>query len=192
MTLKRKMIKENPRRYDHYPIRDSREFDEDSFRTITLNAKRNIKGIIACREGFWDSRKNRCRRGTELQTVLYPLGLKPSSKNILIENPTKEQIQRVADFYDCPVAIPKDLRKELEMYETFHHQKPDKIVKAHHPETPGSLIALGKLESVIYKKYSDGNSYIHDLKHGILAADRKGKLFIIGDKAKITERGIVG
>lgn len=111
---------------------------------------------------------------------------------ILIKNPTKNQLQNIADFFQRPVIIPVDLKKEAEVYETFHHQKPDSIVKASHPAIPKSLIALGKLESVVYKKYSDDQSYIHDLKHGILAADRKGKLYIIGDKAKITERGIVG
>jgi hypothetical protein len=53
-----------------------------------------------------------------------------------------------------------------------------------------SLVALGRLESVIYRKH--GQSYIHDLKQGTLAADRKGKLYIIGDKARITKRGIIG
>lgn len=111
---------------------------------------------------------------------------------ILIKNPTKSQLQSIADFFQHPVVIPMDLKKEAEVYETFHHQKPDNIISAKHPAIPRSLIALGKLESVVYKKYSDDQSYIHDLKHGILAADRKGKLYIIGDKAKITERGIVG
>lgn len=118
--------------------------------------------------------------------------LKKNPAKLLIENPTKKNVQRIADFFQCPVVIPVDLKKEAEVYETFHHQKPDSIVKASHPKIPRSLVALGKLESVIYRKISDDQSYIHDLKHGILAADRKGKLYIIGDKAKITERGIVG
>ncbi len=104
----------------------------------------------------------------------------------------KKFAQHVADMLRCPVAVPLNLKKEAAMYKRFHHKKPDSIVRVSHPEIPQSLIALGKLESVIYKKYSDGQSYIHDLKHGILAADTKGKLYIIGDKAKITERGIVG
>lgn len=103
---------------------------------------------------------------------------------------SKKSAQHVADMLQCPVAVPLNLKKEAAMYKRFHHKKPDSIVRVSHPEIPKSLIALGKLESVIYKK--DGMSYIHDLKKGILAADRKGKLFIIGDKAKITSRGILG
>lgn len=102
----------------------------------------------------------------------------------------KKFAQNIADTFQCPVAVPLNLKKETVMYERFHHKKPDRIIRVSHPEIPQSLVALGKLESVIYKK--DGMSYIHDLKKGILAADRKGKLFIIGDKAKITERGILG
>lgn len=118
--------------------------------------------------------------------------LKKNPAKLLIEKPGKKSVQRIADFFQLPVVIPVDLTKEAKVYETFHHKKPDSILKATHPPIPKSLIALGKLESVVYKKYSDDQSYIHDLDHGILAADRKGKLYIIGDKAKITERGIVG
>lgn len=96
----------------------------------------------------------------------------------------------IADIFQCPVAVFKDIDSEIRMYERFHHKKPDVILRASHPDIPDSLVALGKLESVIYKK--NGQSYIHDLDRGILAADRKGKLYIIGDRARITERGIVG
>ncbi|MCX9009951.1 MAG: hypothetical protein OIN66_02405 [Candidatus Methanoperedens sp.] len=116
----------------------------------------------------------------------------PRKGRTLIKNPTKSQLQSIADLFQRPVAIPVDMKKEAEMYERFHHKSPGNIVKVSHPQIPKSLVALGKLESVIYRKISDGQSYIHDLDHGILAADRKGKLYIIGDKAKITERGIVG
>ncbi len=240
------------KKYDHYPIRDKRDFDSDSFRTITLDPERNIKGVVACKKGYWSENEGRCRKGTELQKFLYPLGITPSSlrKNpaliiardgtihrkvrgkkarplhagkyiphtrdclrtgndpycpacaairqkhdpsgarVLIENPTAKEAQAMADALQCPVAVVKELDKEIEMYERFHHKKPDAVLKASHPEIPGSLVALGRLESVIYRK--NGQSYIHDLDHGVLAADRKGKLYIIGDKAKITERGIVG
>lgn len=133
-----------------------------------------------------------CLRGPCFADPKKARTLKKNPAKLLIENPAKKHVQKIADFFQRPVVIPVDLKKEGEMYERFHHQKPDSIVKASHPAIPKSLIALGKLESVIYKKYSDDQSYIHDLKHGILAADRKGKLYIIGDKAKITERGIVG
>lgn len=102
------------------------------------------------------------------------------------------KLQKIADMLQCPVAVITDLGKEAEIYEKFHHKKPDAIVRASHPEIPESLIALGALESVIYRKFSNGQTYIHDLKKGTLAADRNGKLYIIGDKARITKRGIVG
>jgi len=205
------------RKYDHYPIRDKRDFDPESFRTITLDPERNIKGVIGCRKGYWDAEKEKCRKGTELQKFLYPIGTRrfvrnPSAANLippvaysalalyyalhnpsqklLVENPSKKQMQQIADALQCPVAAVKEMDKEIEMYERFHKKKPDAVLKASHPEIPESLVALGRLESVIYRK--NGQSYIHDLKHGILAADRKGKLYIIGDRAKITRRGIVG
>ncbi len=219
------------KKYDHYPIRDKRDFDPDSFRTITLDPERNIKGVVACKKGYWSENEGRCRKGTELQKFLYPIHRKvrgkkarplhagkyiphtrdclrtgndpycpacaairqkhdPSGARVLIENPTAKEAQAMADALQCPVAVVKELDKEIEMYERFHHKKPDAVLKASHPEIPGSLVALGRLESVIYRK--NGQSYIHDLDHGVLAADRKGKLYIIGDKAKITERGIVG
>lgn len=106
--------------------------------------------------------------------------------------PSRNQLQRIADFFQRPVAVPVDMTKEAEVYERFHHKKPDAIVRASHPEIPQSLVALGALESVIYRKFSNGQTYIHDLKKGILAADSNGKLYIIGDKARITKRGIVG
>ncbi len=139
----------------------------------------------------WDELQA-CLRGPCFTDAKKARTLKKNPAKLLIENTGKKNVQRIADFFQRPVVIPVDLKKEEEVYETFHHQKPDSIVKASHPAIPKSLIALGKLESVIYKKYSDDQSYIHDLDHGILAADRKGKLYIIGDKAKITERGIVG
>ncbi len=111
---------------------------------------------------------------------------------LFIENPTKEELQEMADALGVPIGIEKDLGKEMEMYKRFHHRKPTEIVKIEHPATPKSLIALGKLESVIYRKCSDNQAYIHDLKHGLLCSDKKGKLYIVGDRAKITKRGIVG
>jgi len=111
-------------------------------------------------------------------------------KTLLIENPSSDQLQHIADMLQCPVAVVKEMDKELEIYERFHHKKPDAVVRASHPEIPKSLVALGRLESVIYRKH--GQAYIHDLKQGTLAADRKGKLYIIGDRARITKRGIVG
>ena len=42
------------------------------------------------------------------------------------------------------MAVVKEM-KELEMYEWFHHKKPDAVVKALYPEIPKSLMALGKL-----------------------------------------------
>lgn len=107
-----------------------------------------------------------------------------------IKDPSKKELQHIADALQCPVAAVKDLDKEIKMYERFHHRKPDAVLRASHPEIPKSLVALGRLESVIYRK--NGQAYIHDLRQGVLAADRKGKLYIVGDKAKITERGIVG
>jgi hypothetical protein len=115
---------------------------------------------------------------------------KYSSRSLLIENPTRDQLQDIADMFQCPVAVVKDMEKELEMYERFHHKKPNAVVRASHPKIPRSLVALGRLESVIYRKH--GQAYIHDLKQGTLAADRTGKLYIIGDRARITKRGIVG
>jgi len=93
-------------------------------------------------------------------------------KTLLIENPSSDQPQQLADMLQCPVAVVKEMDKELEMYERFHYKKPDAVVKASHPEIPKSLVALGRLESVIYRKH--GQAYIHDLKQGTLAADRKG------------------
>jgi hypothetical protein len=113
-----------------------------------------------------------------------------SNRTMLIENPTRDQLQDIADMLQCPVALVKEMDKELEMYERFHHKKPDAVLKAAHPEIPKSLVALGRLESVIYRKH--GQAYIHDLKQGTLAADRNGKLYIIGDRARITKRGIIG
>lgn len=111
---------------------------------------------------------------------------------LFIENPTREELQEIADALQVPVGIQKDLSKEMEIYKRFHHRKPDEIIKVNHPGTPKSLVALGKLKSVIYHKCTDGQDYIHDLKHGLLCSDKTGKLWIIGDKAKITKRGIVG
>jgi hypothetical protein len=176
------------RKYDHYPVRDKRDFDPESFRTITLDPVRNIKAVIACRKGYWDPLKERCMKGTELQKFLYPISSKP--KSVLRGNPSKDQLQSIADLFQWPIAIVKEIDKEIEMYERFHKKTPDAILKASHPGIPKSLIALGRLESVIYRK--NGQSYIHDLKQGTLAADRKGKLYILNDKARITKRGIVG
>ncbi len=111
---------------------------------------------------------------------------------LFIENPTPEDLQEIADALGVPVGIQKDLNKEMEMYKRFHRRKPTEIVKVEHPGTPKSLVALGKLESVIYRKCSDNQAYIHDLKHGLLCSDKTGKLWIVGDRAKITKRGIVG
>lgn len=164
------------RNYTHIRIIDPKEFDPRSFRVITLSSGKGIKATIGCPAGEWDSRKKKCRVGTRIQKFLYP-------------NPAK-LAQHLADISRRPVAVPVNLKKETAMYERFHHKKPDAVIKASHPAVPRSLVALGRLESVIYTK--DGQAYIHDLKKGILAADRKGKLYIVGDKAKITERGIVG
>lgn len=139
----------------------------------------------------WDELQS-CLEGTCCEVPKNTRTLKKNPVKLLIENPAKKNVQKIADFFQHPVAIPVDLKREGEMYELFHHQKPDSIVSAKHPAIPKSLIALGKLESVVYKKYSDDQSYIHDMKHGILAADHRGKLYIVGDKAKITSRGIVG
>ncbi len=186
-----KTVRMNPERnFTHIRVRDPGEFDRRSFRVITLSPERGIKATIGCPAGEWDPRRKKCRVGTQIQKFLYPLGIKPS-KETLTRNP-KKFAQHVADIFHCPVAVPLNLKKEAAMYEQFHHKKPVSIVRASHPEIPQSLVALGKLESVIYKKFSDGMSYIHDLKRGTLAADRRGKLYIIGDKAKITERGILG
>ncbi|SNQ60407.1 hypothetical protein [Candidatus Methanoperedens nitratireducens] len=111
---------------------------------------------------------------------------------LFIENPTREELQAVADAIGVPVGIEKDLSKEMEMYKRFHHRKPTEIIRVEHPSIPKSLVALGKLESIIYRKCSDNQAYIHDLKHGLLCSDKKGKLWIVGDKARITRRGIVG
>lgn len=111
---------------------------------------------------------------------------------LFIENPTPEELQAIADTLGVPVGIQKDITKEIDMYKRFHRRKPDEIIKVNHPGTPKSLVALGKLKSVIYHKCTDGEDYIHDLKHGLLCSDKTGKLWIIGDKARITKRGIVG
>ena len=111
---------------------------------------------------------------------------------LFIENPTPEELQTIADTLGVPVGIQKDISKEMDMYKRFHLRKPDEIIKVKHPGTPKSLVALGKLKSVIYHKCTDGQDYIHDLKHGLLCSDKTGKLWIIGDKARITKRGIVG
>lgn len=133
------------------------------------------------------------RIGRETAVKKNPLaGTDVWGHKLFIENPTREELQEIADALQVPVGIQKDLSKEMEMYKRFHNRKPTEIVRVEHPATPKSLIALGKLESIIYRKCTDNQAYIHDLKHGILAADRKGKLWIIGDKARITKRGIVG
>lgn len=168
------------RNYTHIRIIDPEEFDPRSFRVITLSPGRGIKATIGCPAGEWDARKNKCIVGTRIQKFLYP---KPAG------DPGK-LAQHVAEISGHPVAVPLDLEKEAEMYRRFHHRKPDAVIKTSHPAVPRALVVLGRLESVIYRK--DGQAYIHDLKHGVLAADRKGKLYIIGDKAKITKRGIEG
>lgn len=104
----------------------------------------------------------------------------------------KVEIQAIADAFQRPVAVVKNTSREMKMYRRFHNKEPDTVLKVSHPAIPASLVSLGRLESVIYRKHSDNVLYIHDLKHGILAADRKGKLYIIGDRARITKRGIVG
>jgi len=50
---------------------------------------------------------------------------------------------------------------DLEMYERFHHKKPEAVVRSLHLDIPKSLVALGRLESVIYRKH--GQAYMSSL-----------------------------
>jgi len=47
---------------------------------------------------------------------------------------------------------------DLEIYERFHHKKPDAVVRSLHQDIPNSLVALSRLESVIYQKH--GQAYM--------------------------------
>jgi len=59
------------------------------------------------------------------------------------------------------------------------------------------LVEIGNLEAVVYRSPKSGNEekYLHffDSPNPVLATDSKGKrLFIVGGKAQVDERGIVG
>lgn len=165
---------EKTAKYLRVRLIDPMVFDRRSFRTITLS-KDGAKGIIGCPKGEYQPRKKKCRVGTWLQAKLYP---------------TRHNPQDIADTLGVPVASSHNLSREHKMFRRFHDREPERFIKATHPDIPESAICLGKLKSIIYSK--DGEDFIHDLKGALLAADKNGKLLIIGDKAKITKRGIVG
>jgi hypothetical protein len=48
-------------------------FDPRSFRVIPLG-KSGKKGIIGCPKGHWSRKAKKCKVGTRLQSILYPVG----------------------------------------------------------------------------------------------------------------------
>ncbi len=108
------------------------------------------------------------------------------------------ETERTANFLRVRLVEPmifdkRSFRKEHDMYKRFHGKSPKVLMKAKHPKTPDVAIVLGRLDSIIYEKCSDGEKYIHKLgKNTLLVADKNGKLLIVNDSARITKRGIVG
>jgi len=45
-------------------------FDKSSFRTIDPGERGHLKLVIGCKKGSYDKKKQKCKIGTEVQTVL--------------------------------------------------------------------------------------------------------------------------
>lgn len=45
-------------------------FDKSSLRTIDPGKRGHLKLVIGCKVGKYDKKKQRCKRGTEIQTVI--------------------------------------------------------------------------------------------------------------------------
>ena len=49
-------------------------FHPKSFRVIPLSEEKGVKGIIGCPKGYYSIRTGRCKVGTRMQSMLYPVG----------------------------------------------------------------------------------------------------------------------
>ncbi len=58
-------------KYIHKEIRDIKDFDKRSIRTIPLGTS-GKKARIGCLKGYWSSSKNECKVGTKIITKLIP------------------------------------------------------------------------------------------------------------------------
>lgn len=43
-------------------------------RSLRTTKRGKVRIVIGCPKGKWDKRKKRCKVGTRVQTILYPLG----------------------------------------------------------------------------------------------------------------------
>jgi len=93
----------------------------------------------------------------------------------------------------------KEWRAVIDLFDEFHEFEPDSTIvfKVNSLKIPGVLVKLGDLHEVTYKSNKfDRRSRLYAHKFGrskpILAADKDGRLFIIGGGYKITNRGIEG
>lgn len=90
----------------------------------------------------------------------------------------------------------KDFRGAFKLHRQFRESTPTKARVIPY-EVPKALMILGTLESVCYRTTHNGKaaSYRHEFASGsrpfLAAGPKKGQLFIVGGRYRVTERGIV-
>lgn len=98
------------------------------------------------------------------------------------------------------IGLDGDTKRAFEKYEEINWgQKADKVVKVagKRKKMPKVLVEIGDLEAVVYKSAKSGKQerYLHFFENPspMLTTTTDGKqLFIVGGKAFVDKRGIVG
>lgn len=72
------VVCETVKNFKHCRIAPPELFTKKSFRTKTVDKKRDIKITVACPKGKYDAKKEKCKVGMRAQKIMYPVGVRPS------------------------------------------------------------------------------------------------------------------
>lgn len=72
------VVCETVKNFKHCRVAPPELFTKKSFRTKTVDKKRNIKMVVGCPKGKYDAKKGKCKVGMRTQKMMYPVGVRPS------------------------------------------------------------------------------------------------------------------
>lgn len=84
------------KKYKRERIRNPNKFEPRSFRTKRV---RNHLVVVGCPKGYWDENTNRCRVGTQVQTILHPKH-EGSNPHFRDTSEIRAEIEKSGDFFE--------------------------------------------------------------------------------------------
>jgi hypothetical protein len=80
----------NPRsraKYCRKRLASPKLFHPKSFRVIPLSKEKGVKGIVGCPKKYFSVKTGKCKVGTRMQSILYPVGYKCPKPGLELKNP---------------------------------------------------------------------------------------------------------